>query len=85
MNFDFELLRVDCISEENYFSNFNVIKNTSQSLESPSPSPLFSARKTLNARSTLMHLVLKTKKKFPSIQLKINSLTHVNNFAGGLL
>ena len=37
MNFDFEILRVDCISKENYFSHFNR-KNTSQSLETPFPS-----------------------------------------------
>ena len=78
MNFDSEISTVDCISKENYFSHFN-IENTPQSLETPSLSALFSARKFLSARSLLMHLVYKNKNiLFPSNQLIIHSLTHVD-------
>ena len=83
MNFDVDISRIDCISNENYFSNFNV-KNTSQSLETPSQ--LFSARKTLSSSSTPMNLVYKNKDiLLPSIQLIIHSLTHVYHLTGGLL
>ena len=54
MNSDFGLSRADCISKENYFSNFNIKKIHLNPL-----SPLFSARKSLNARSTPMQLVYK--------------------------
>ena len=68
MNFDFEISRDDCISNENYFSHFNINKNTHQSLETPSPAPTFSARKTSSAKSIPMSLVDKNKNiLFPSI------------------
>ena len=44
MNFDFEIPSVDCMSKENYYSYFK-IKNTSQSLETPSHSPTFFSKK----------------------------------------
>ena len=50
MNFDFEISRVDCISN--------------QALETPSPALAFSARKTLSARSIPMPLVKKNKNIF---------------------
>ena len=85
MNLDFEISRVESISKENHFSHLN-IKNTSQSLETSSPSPTFSVSKTLSARSTHMRLVYKNKNiLFLSIQLIIHSLTHVDHLSGGLL
>ena len=84
MNFEFEISRVDCISKENYYSHFNV-KNTSQFLETPSPSPIF-IKKTFSARSTPMPLVYKNIIiLFPSIQMIIHSLTHVDHLTGGLI
>ena len=84
MNFEFEISRVDCISKENYYSHFNV-KNTSQFLETPSPSPTFFIKKTFSARSTPMPLVYKNIILFPSIQMIIHSLTHVDHLTGGLI
>ena len=85
MNFDFEISIVDCISKENYLSYFS-IKNAHQSLETPSSASTFSARTTLSARSIPMSLVYKNKNiLFPSIQLIIYSITHVDHLTGGLL
>ena len=66
-------------------SLISIFKNTSQSFGTPSFPPIFSATKTLSARSTPMHLVNKNISiLFPSIQLIIHSLTHVDRLTGGL-
>ena len=78
MSFDFEISRVDCISKENYYSHFK--KNISQSLKNPPLHPLFSAEKTLSARSTPMKLIYRNRNiLLPSIQLIIHSITHVDH------
>ena len=76
MNFDFEISRVDCISKEKYFSHFN-IKNTHQSLETPSPAPTFSGRKTLSASSIPMPLVYKKENYSFSVYSVDNPLTSI--------
>ena len=86
MNFVFEISRVDCISKENYYFHFNIKKIHLNHLKHPPFPPHFSARNTLSARSTLMHLVYKNKNiLFPSFQLIVHSLTHVDHLTGGLL
>ena len=83
MNFDFVISRVGCISKENYLSHFNIKIHLNLLKNTPLPQ-LFSARKTLSVRSTPMHLVYKKQiYSFPSIQLIIQSLSHVHHLTGG--
>ena len=57
MNFDFEISRVDCISKNVLFLFQHMKKLELSHLKHPPVPPLYSARKILRARSTLMHLV----------------------------
>ena len=85
MNFDFEISRV--VFQKETISLFNIKKIHLNLLKHAPLPPLFSARKTLSTISTRMHLVLKTKYFlfFPSVQLIIHSLTHVDHLTGELL
>ena len=67
------------------FLSFQYKKIHLDLLKTPSPSPIFSARNTISARSTPMHLVYKKNILFASIQLIIKSQTNVDHLIGGLL
>ena len=62
MNFDFATSRVDCIKKKILLLFQYVKKIHLDHLKHPPIHPLFSARKILRARSTLMHLVYVNKK-----------------------
>ena len=80
MNIYFEISRVDCISEENYFSHFN-IKITSQSLERTPPLPPIFQRERLFKYKiyTNAFSICKQNIVLPSIQLIIHSLKHIDH------